>query len=55
LTREIRRRRIVEPTLGWLNRLRRLAAMIETSRARVMLELGFLLVRRRTGIIQNAA
>jgi putative transposase len=44
------KRRIVERTLGWLNRARRLAkdfeAMIESSRAWVMLALGFLLLRR---------
>jgi len=44
------KRWIVERTLGWLNRARRLAkdfeAMIESSRAWVMLALGFLLLRR---------
>jgi transposase len=44
------KRWIVERTLGWLNRSRRLAkdfeAMIETSRAWLMLALGFLLIRR---------
>jgi transposase len=44
------KRWIVERTLGWLNRARRLAkdfeAMIESSRAWVMLALGFLLLKR---------
>lgn len=44
------KRWIVERTLGWLNRARRLAkdfeAMIESSRTWVMLALGFLLLRR---------
>jgi transposase len=44
------KRWIVERTLGWLNRARRLTkdfeAMIESSRAWVMLALGFLLLRR---------
>lgn len=44
------KRWIVERTLGWLNRSRRLAkdfeAMIESSRAWIMLALGFLLLRR---------
>jgi transposase len=44
------KRWIVERTLGWLNRARRLAkdfeALVESSRAWVMLALGFLLIRR---------
>jgi transposase len=44
------KRWIVERTLGWLNRSRRLAkdfeAMIESSRAWIMLALGFLLLKR---------
>ena len=44
------KRWIVERTLGWLNRSRRLAkdfeALVETSRAWVMLALGFLILRR---------
>lgn len=44
------KRWIVERTLGWLNRSRRLAkdfeAMVESSRTWLMLALGFLLVRR---------
>ncbi len=44
------KRWIVERTLGWLNRSRRLAkdfeALIETSCAWIMLALGFLLIRR---------
>ncbi len=44
------KRWIVERTLGWLNRARRLAkdfeATIESSKAWVMLAIGFLLLRR---------
>ncbi len=44
------KRWIVERTLGWLNRSRRLAkdfeATLESSRAWVMLAIGFLLLRR---------
>jgi transposase len=53
------KRWIVERTLGWINRARRLAkdfeAMVTSSQAWLMLALGFLLIRRIARDYKGAA